>query len=328
VCGRLEKTFSQKKRNEGIRIRGCAFLAHSGFDLSNPELKNPMKKLFVIAAALLAVVTASKADTSYLLIQGPFGAGGAEETFKWKVDYQTGALVSGQDLLFTILGNPSLSGTFADGFGGQYSQYTSGNSTKGASYIDFGGGSLFAISFTLGGTTLTMDPSYSPGWNYYVAGGSGSQTYDNGTWTYSNDGQGSRTLADGSFDAWVYGGTFPAATIGGSGNTPTTSDFASATAVQAVPEPSSIAFMLLGAGALVALRGCGPSGQRSQAAHGTLALRVASLLALARPAIAGLARPRSRRTAALRSRLGQRQNRLQRPPSLIISQPLRKSCRS
>jgi hypothetical protein len=218
-----------------------------------------MKKLSVIVAALFAAVAGLRADTSYLLIQGPFGSGGAEATFKWQVIYPNGVLQYGRDLLSAVFGPPTLSGTYTDAFSGTYEYYTAGNATTGVGYIDFGTtpGQLdtpLVISYTLGGVAVAMDSDYSPGYNYYVAGGSGAQNYPNsGAWTFSQDGTSTRTLADGSYDGWVYGNTFPEAPINGAGNTPTTANFAGATVV-VVPEPASAALLLLGMGGLLALK--------------------------------------------------------------------------
>ena len=216
-----------------------------------------MKKLFAITAAF-AVTAASclRADTSYLLFQGPFGPGSAEATFKWQVNYQPGVLVSGQNLLTAVFGAPTSNGTYTDGFATTYNYYSSGNSTKGAGYIDFGLTSQltspFLVSVTLGSTTVVQAPDYSTGWNYYVAGGGGAHAYPNaGVWSYSDDGSTTRTLANGSYDAWVFGNTFPAAAINGS--LPTGPNFSGATAINVVPEPASAALLLLGAGGLLAM---------------------------------------------------------------------------
>ena len=61
------------------------------------------KKTITLAVALFAAVAGLRADTSHLLIQGPFGAGGTEATFKWQVNYGAGVLLNGQDLLFPAL---------------------------------------------------------------------------------------------------------------------------------------------------------------------------------------------------------------------------------
>jgi hypothetical protein len=223
--------------------------------------------LLTAAALLLARPAVAQTDTSYLLIQGPFGSGGSTETFLWQINYQNGVLLTGQDLLTAVLGSTSLDGTYTDGFGSTYNYYTSGNSTQGAGFIDFGYNPTqltepFLVSITLGSTTVAQATDYSTGWNYYVAGGSGAEgpnddgdgtPYPGGTWTVSNDGAISRTLSNGSFDAYLYGDTtygdpVPPIVGGTDAYAPTTSNFAGATVV---PEPDSTALLLLGAGGIL-----------------------------------------------------------------------------
>jgi hypothetical protein len=216
-----------------------------------------MKKLFVIIAAFAAAASL-RADTSYLLIQGPFGAGNTEATFKWQVNYLPGVLVYGQDLLNSVFGTPSLNGTYSDAFGGVYDYYTAGNSTQGVGYYDYDPAqnqftSPFTVSFTLGSTPLAQAADYSVSWTYSVAGGgsNGGNGYANsGAWTVSDDGSATRTLVNGSFDAWGFG-SYPA-TINGAANAPTAANFSGATPINVVPEPASAALMLLGVGGLLA----------------------------------------------------------------------------
>jgi hypothetical protein len=84
-----------------------------------------------------------------------------------------------------------------------------------------------------------------------------------GAWGYSDEGISSRTLSDGSYDGFVYGGsTYDSETweltsadpILGTENTPTTANFANATQVNAVPEPGSLALVIAGAGVVLTLR--------------------------------------------------------------------------
>lgn len=218
------------------------------------------KKIITLAVALFAAAAGLRADTSYLLIQGPFGPLNAELTFKWQVNYQAGLLISGQDLLNSVFGTPALNGTYTDAFSGQYDYYTAGNAVQGAGFIDFGTtpGTLtspFLISITLGSVTATMNPSYNPGFTYYVAGGGGALPYPNGgAWTSSQDGTATRTLANGSYDGFVFGSTTfnSEAQISGPTNTPAAPNFAAATMINAVPEPASAALLLLGALGLLA----------------------------------------------------------------------------
>jgi len=212
------------------------------------------KQIITLAVAFFAALTCLRADTSYLLIQGAFGPGGTEETFKWAVTYPTGYAISGQDLLTAVFGPATLNGTYSDDFGGTFPYYTAGNGTQGASYIDFAGGfgAPFLASVTLNSTTVAQDTSYNSTWSYYVAGGGSNlgNGYDNsGAWTFSQDGSLVRTPVDGSFDAWVFGPF--GVTVDGEGNTPTAENFAGATALS-IPEPGSTTLLLVGAGGLLA----------------------------------------------------------------------------
>lgn len=205
-----------------------------------------MKKLFVIIAAFAAAASL-RADTSYLLIQGPFGSEGTPATFKWQVNYQPGVLVYGQDLLNSVFGTPSLTGTYQG-----HDYYTAGNSVQGAGYIQYSFGPLLA-SVTLESATVAQNSSGDPGYNYYVAGGGGVQTYPSaGAWNFSQDGFSTRTLENGSYDAWVFGTTYtgPSTTVN-EANPPTAESFTGATVINVVPEPASAALLLLGVGSLL-----------------------------------------------------------------------------
>ena len=184
--------------------------------------------VWLITSAFLSVL---HADTSYLLVQGPFGSGGSELTYKWQVNYPTGYLVTGQDLLDAVFGTPVADGQVQNDpvFGG-LSYFTSGTSTLGAGYVSFGPSDYLALSFTVHSITVDTNDSTSTttpppdgastvGWNYYVAGGtgesaiftSGSYSYgayaNTGAWVLANDGADTRYLSNGSFDGWVYGNT-------------------------------------------------------------------------------------------------------------------------
>lgn len=220
------------------------------------------KHLITLALAFLASAAALRADTSYLLIQGPFGAGGAEATFKWQVNYQAGVLQTGQDLLDAVFGSPSLSGTYMDGFGFTYQNWVAGNGVKGADYIDFNNSSFsapFVVSFTLNSTSVAQTADYNTGWIYYLAGGGSNlgNGYDNdGAWTFGQDGTLSRSLVNGSFDAFVYGATSfgdPVTFVDGANNAPTAPNFVGVTVINVVPEPASAALMVFCGGGMLAL---------------------------------------------------------------------------
>lgn len=219
------------------------------------------KQLFALATAFFAILVNLRADTSYLLIQGPFGPDDAEETFKWQVNYPAGDLQDGQDLLNAVFGTPSFNGSYyTDLYGNSYQFRTAGSSAQADGFVyypQYGG--LYLASITLDSTTLLQDPSYSPGWNYYVAGGGSNYGagYANGTWTYSNDGLASRSLTfpdnnSDSFDAWVFGSTDDPPAVAGDDNDPTAADFAGATVINVVPEPSGIVLAALGIAGLLA----------------------------------------------------------------------------
>jgi len=210
-----------------------------------------MKRILIVAALAAAIHSAS-ADTSYLLIQGPFGISGSVDSLKWKVNYHPGQITKSSDLLAAVFGSPQSTGTtYTDGFNGTYPIFSAGNNLQGARYIDFGGGAYFVIGFTFNGQTAQMNPSYDPGWNAYVAGGGGAQSYPSGAWTYSGDGITTRTLANGSFDGWVFGATtFQSEAKIANGTTtlaPLAAMFSDATAINLIPEPGSALLLLCGA---------------------------------------------------------------------------------
>lgn len=226
-----------------------------------------MKKTLLLLAAFLAAFSHLRADTSYLLIQGPFGAGDTTQTYLWKVLYAPGSLTTSQDLLDAVFGPKVDTGTtHLDAYGTPRPFYYGGNATLGVGYDYYASFGAYLIeSFTIGGTLVVQDGDQNPAWSNYVAGGAGefaTPTYEygnyvSGSWGFANDGLSTRYLADGSFDAWVFGSAYPdpSATIAGgdAGYAPQPSNFASATVVNFVPEPASSA-LLLGSLALVGFR--------------------------------------------------------------------------
>jgi len=209
--------------------------------------------LLVSALAVWAVVSPCRAATSYLEIQDPAG------TYQYQVNYNSGTLLSGADLLSAVFGAPTDTGTKSYG----YEVYTSTSKYGSVSYLDYSFG-LSVMGFTVAGSTYATDPStYDPAWNYYVAGGSGTYggTYANtGSWTFADDGADTRNLGNGSYDGWVFGETgYPTgttATIAGSQYQPTTADFTNGnvTVINLVPEPSRAVLMMVGLGVICGQR--------------------------------------------------------------------------
>ena len=207
----------------------------------------------LLCLLLLGGGLTSQAATSYLLVQGNFGPGNTLQTFDWQVNYTAGTLTTGIDLLEAVFGK-----NFVDQhtsiFGAEQYTLTSAQGTVGLLYFpasDSFPASYLIDSFTLGTNNTTIKANTSsldPGWVYYVAGGSGAETYaNNGTWTYSDDGATTRLLANGSYDGYAFGESFtsPFATI--SGTNPTTSGFTGAIVINA-PEPGRVALLAAGLG--------------------------------------------------------------------------------
>lgn len=192
------------------------------------------RQIGIVMAVWLITSACLHADSSYVLIQGPFGSGGSELSYKWQINYPAGDLVTGQDLLNSVFGTPVATGSNYTDTYGTYPEYEAGNSSQGVEYAYYPSLSEFGVlAFTLSGTTVLQDTSTNPSWNYYVAGGSGTYNggpYTSGTWNFSNDGQATRQISNGSFDGWVFGD--PGYTDG----TPTMIDNSSGTDA---PDPST-----------------------------------------------------------------------------------------
>ncbi len=185
------------------------------------------------------------------------------DTFQWQVNYLSGQLVTGQDLLNAVFGTPVVTGTY-NSFGFDYPYLTSSNgSFLGAGYIGYSFGN-FLESVTIAGKNV---PTVSPlGWTYYNAGGFDQAgvagvIYPDGNWISSNSGVGTRQLANGSYDGWVYGfdgysSMDPTAIIEGTGYLPLVSNFSGATLIDltSVPEPGRVALLFIGASCMVMRR--------------------------------------------------------------------------
>jgi hypothetical protein len=246
------------------------------------------RQIGIIMAVWLITSAFLRADTSYLLIQGPFGSGSSELSYKWQINYPSGDLITGQDLLDSIFGNPVDDGDVNDPVFGMDKLAVSGNSTMGASYVDFGNGDYLLLSVTINSVTISTNDSTpigtsTVGWNYFVAGGSGDYAvYDSsnglysygaypntGSWNFSNDGTNTRFLSDGSYDGWLYGNTGSdaggdtagsPATVDDSTNSDDPSDFSNTGAndvfmVMDIPEPRVSALLGVALAGLVFWKG-------------------------------------------------------------------------
>jgi hypothetical protein len=198
-----------------------------------------MKRLLAVAAALAVACTSAFADSSYFLIQGPFGPAGETTTSKWRIDYESGDLVTGRDLLGAVFGEMTNSGTTKYGA----KLYSAGNATKGITFLEYSWG-LLIHSISLGGIEIFAGPDLGdPYWGYFVAGGSGEfqpAGYGSDAWHEALEGFSTRYLADGSFDGWLMG--YWGDTLD---SVPLETYFADATVI-AIPEPGGIGLAFIG----------------------------------------------------------------------------------
>lgn len=216
--------------------------------------------LLLLILCIVAPLSNLRADGSFLLIQGNFGVGNTLETHLWEVVYQPGQLSTGQDLLDAVFGVPVDTGMEKqDAFGRTLPLYSAGTSSLGATYMYYNDFGAFILdSVTILNTTVEQvpDPISGSGWNYYLAGGTGSfippdyipGSYQADVWTFSGDGSGTRILGDMSFDGWVFGEAYPnTAMIDGGDSTfaPTSENFGGATVIM-VPEPGGMLLVLVG----------------------------------------------------------------------------------
>lgn len=207
------------------------------------------------------------AAVAYLLVQGEFDGGNPGlETSRWQVNHTGTGVLTGQDLLDAVFGSPELvSGTH---YKTDPTLWAADGSTWEVDYTLYAGAGFFVNSFLRNGVALIPDFLEGLGWNYFAAGGSyynsfddTSGTYASGAWASSITGAGDRDLANGSFDAWVFGndgyGATPQAAVSAPFNPPSPVTFTVAPLnvvnLGTVPEPRP-ALLLVGGLSAIALR--------------------------------------------------------------------------
>ncbi|CAN5911719.1 hypothetical protein BH11VER1_BH11VER1_14000 [soil metagenome] len=234
-----------------------------------------------LASLILAIVlstNAAQGAVSYLLIQGNFDGVAGMESSRWAVTYDPSfdydndpdTNLTGFDLLNFVLGTPSL--VSGSNYQTAITTWAADGTTWQTNYTKFSIGyqmttQTITTSSLVTPTSLTINPALNLGWNYYVAGGGGDYSgaaYNSSTWSVANDGMNTRTLANGSFDAWVFGTTeiygpppdyeylSPADPV--VGFTPDSGSFTGAMVVAAAPEPSRSILLILAGIALVTRR--------------------------------------------------------------------------
>lgn len=248
----------------------------SNYEIDSYKVSYHMLSFLRTKSAILGLALAFTAGTTtvsaatithYLLLQADFTSATAGlETYKFKITYDSSLSTkpaSGLDLVTAIFGTVVMNDPQPID---EKVYMSTGGSALGVAYRwdDAWGYSIH--QFLVGGNAgpEAQNTSPWPYWNYLVAGGTGdSGTVFGSDWEYSfEDGAGSRNLADGSFDAWTYGSTYPYVDVTGSSNDPVSTNFldvnkllftANGISVYAAPEPGR--FLLLAAGLLtIALR--------------------------------------------------------------------------
>ena len=175
-----------------------------------------MSRLSISLFALIFLaVSPAYGAVSYLLIQGEFDSSHAGlETSRWSVTYDPAVLTTSQDLLDRVFGTPKLVSGTTDRYETDPTAWAADGNTWKVRYKFDSSYGLFVDYFTRNGVALVSNFANILGWNFDVAGGGGfsgsdysGADYASGVWTYSNDGSGSRTLANNSIDGWVFGDT-------------------------------------------------------------------------------------------------------------------------
>jgi hypothetical protein len=245
----------------------------SNFDLDNISRRVIMaaamtrRSLSRLAFVLLIAASPARGAVSYLLIQGEFDSSHAGlETSRWAVTYDPAVLTTSQDLLDRVFGTPKLVSGTTDRYETDPTSWAADGSTWKVSYKNDASYGLFVDHFIRNNVALNSNFGSNLGWNLDVAGGGGfsgsdysGADYASGIWTYSNDGSGSRTLANNSIDAWVYGdtGTYstvdpyplltPPVAVTGFSAAPSSFSGAGVNVVSsAAPEPSRVLLLMIG----------------------------------------------------------------------------------
>lgn len=162
-----------------------------------------------LVALAIAVPTPLQAASSYFMIQGPLGAGGSYETYKFRVEYSSVLNIPGFATEDNNSGFAMLAAIFGNGVNEPTGIYSNSVGTVAAP-------GAFLQSFQMAGGSPVASGIYptGPQWGYFASGGTYvntwadpviNGTYDPGIWTESKTGMTTRYLADGSFDAWSFG---------------------------------------------------------------------------------------------------------------------------
>jgi hypothetical protein len=235
-----------------------------------------------------AVPLTLEAASSYFMVQGPLGAGGTYQTYKFRVEYSGVLTIPGYNAEETPLvnsGEALIAAVFGNGVTTESGVYSN---SVGTATIP--GGFLSSFQMAGGSSVAAGIWPTGPQWGAFSAGGTYVDTwadpvingvYTPGIWTEAKTGMATRYLSDGSFDAWVYGNMsptdfedewgFPIMTFAPpTGVTPTLADFSgsgytetkvsanglsySVYLITAVPEPGRMLLCLLGITAVIARR--------------------------------------------------------------------------
>ncbi|WP_206026056.1 PEP-CTERM sorting domain-containing protein [Roseimicrobium sp. ORNL1] len=255
-----------------------------------------MSSLLATCAVALYLVAPSTlwaqgTSSSYFMVQGPLGSGGAYQTYKFRVEY-TGQLTipgyqptpPGTPVPLVNTGEALIAAIFGNGVATASGIYSNSVGTMSPSYG-------IPYSFQMAGGPEVIPGSYpdGPQWGYFAAGGTYSNFYvdppdinitlASGVWTQSPVGLSTRYLTNGSFDAYTFGALTPTGEedawgfpiydfASPVGVQPTLADFSGVEMLVSasglpynvyliVPEPSRALFLVLGIGLVIVRRSRG-----------------------------------------------------------------------